>query len=157
MRISWCPIVRKLNGGAAARFRYDVAADRWWWSPETFGLLGLPPVAPTADLLVRVVHREDRARVRRALADSCIAGTPFALEHRVLHADGRLRTVVLVGEPETAADGGITALSGMLVDITDGLLAEPPTLDERIRVLTAEVERELPGLGVNGDRGRGRR
>jgi hypothetical protein len=126
--------------GAPGRYRYDVATDRWWWSPEAFAVLGLPPTRPTADLLLRAVHRDDRPRVRRAVADSCSTGTPFALEHRVLHPDGRLRTVVLVGEPETAPGGGITALCWMLVDITDGQLAEPPAPDEQVRVLMTEVE-----------------
>jgi hypothetical protein len=127
---------------AAARYRYDVGTGRWWWSPEAFTVLGLPPAStsPTADLLLRAVHRDDRPRVRRALSDSCTAGTPFALEHRVLHSDGRVRTVVLVGEPERAPGAGTTALCGMLVDVTDGRLAEPAPPDEQVRILETEVE-----------------
>ena len=129
---------RPARTAAAGRYRYDVAADRWWWSPEAYVVLGLPPVPPTADLLLRAVHRDDRARVRRALADSCSTGGPFALEHRVVRADGLERTVVLVGEPETAPDRGITALCGMLVDVTDGRPDQSP--DEQLRALTTEVE-----------------
>ena len=134
------------GNGPAGRYRYDLAADRWWWSPETFAVLGQAPAStpPTADLLLRAVHRPDRPRVRQAVADACTTGTPFALELRVQHADGWMRTVVLVGEPETAADApGVTALSGMLVDVTDGRLADPDAPDapdEQVRLLETEVE-----------------
>jgi hypothetical protein len=129
--------------GPAGRYRYDLAADRWWWSTEAFALLGQRPAStpPAADVLLRAVHRPDRPRVRQALADACTAGTPFALEFRVVHPDGRPRTVVLVGEPEPAADGhGVTALSGMLVDVTDGRPADPVDPDEQVRMLETEVE-----------------
>ena len=129
--------------GAAGRYRYDVAADRWWWSPEAYALLGQPPAStpPAADVLLRTVHRSDRPRVRQALADACTVGTPFALELRVQHPDGRSRTVVLVGEPETPAPGhGVAALAGMLVDVTDGRLVDAVAPDEQVRVLETEVE-----------------
>lgn len=125
---------------AAGRYRHDVGTDAWWWSPEVFAALGLPagPTPPTADLLLAAVHPDDQPRVRRALADSCGPGRPFALEHRVLRPDGGVRTVVLVGEPEGGPDG-VTALSGLLVDVTDGRLPAPGT-DERVRLLETEVE-----------------
>ncbi len=127
---------------AVGRYRYDVGADAWWWSPEVFAVLGLPSgqTPPTTDLLLGAVQRDDQPRVRRALTDSCTAGTPFALEHRVPRPDGGMRTVVLVGEPETGPDGSVTALSGMLVDVTDGRVADPPVPDEQLRALATEVE-----------------
>ena len=126
---------------AAGRYRYDVGADAWWWSPEVFVVLGLPsgPTPPTAARLLAAVHPDDRSRVRRALTDSCSTGTPFAVEHRVLRPDGGVRTLVLVGEPENGPDG-VTALSGLLVDVTDGRPAEPAALDEQVRLLETEVE-----------------
>jgi hypothetical protein len=127
--------------GPTGRYRYDVGADRWWWSPEAFDVLGLTPgrTPPAADLLSRSVHPDDAARVRRALADSCTAGTPFALEHQVLHPAG-VRTVVLVGEPETAPEGAVTALSGLVVDVTDNRPAGRDAVDEHVRALETEVE-----------------
>jgi ANTAR domain/PAS fold len=127
---------------AAGRYRYDLGAEAWWWSPEVYAVLGLPsgPTPPSADLLLGAVHRDDQPRVRRALTESCTTGTPFAVEHRMLRPDGSVRTVVLVGEPETGPDGGVTALSGLVVDVTDGRPAEPPAVDEQVRALETEVE-----------------
>jgi hypothetical protein len=131
------------GAGPAGRYRYDVEADRWWWSPEAFAVLGQPPTSPppAADLLLRAVHRTDRPRVRQAVAGACTTGTPFALELRVQRADGSTRTVVLVGEPEAAPDGHrVSGLSGMLVDVTDGRAAGPADPDDQVRVLETEVE-----------------
>lgn len=128
--------------GAAARYRYDLSSDQWWWSPEVFALHGVTPgsAAPGAALLLAGVHPEDRERVRRALADGCTTGTAFAVEHRVLRPDADVRTVVLVGEPELAPDGTVTALGGLLVDVTDGRHPEPTSAEEQVRALEIEVE-----------------
>lgn len=122
------------------RYRYDLQADRWWWSPEVFAIHGLPADAdrPGVPLLLAGIHPEDRARVRQALADACTAGAPFALEHRVVRASGEVRTAVLVGELETGPDGAVTALSGLVVDVTDGRLV--PEGHEQVRHLETEVE-----------------
>ncbi|WP_448614459.1 ANTAR domain-containing protein [Modestobacter sp. URMC 112] len=129
-------------GGATARYRYDLRSDQWWWSPEVFALHGVAPrsAAPGAALLLEAVHPDDRERVRRALADGCTTATPFAVEHRVRRPDADVRTVVLVGEPELAPDGTVTALSGLLVDVTDGRLAAPTPAAEQLRALETEVE-----------------
>ncbi|HEV7872446.1 MAG TPA: PAS and ANTAR domain-containing protein [Modestobacter sp.] len=127
--------------GAAGRYRYDTTTGRWWWSPETFAVLGVTPTSapPTVDQLMRAVHRDDRPRVRRALADLCTSGTPFAVEHRVLHADGRIRTVVLVGEVDPSPGGVPAAVRGLLVDVTEGRPAGPTAPDEQVQALETEI------------------
>jgi hypothetical protein len=124
----------------AGRYRYDLRGDQWWWSPQVFELHGLVPGSqqPGIPLLLAGVHPEDRPRVRQALVDACTGGIPFALEHRVVRADGQVRTAVLVGEPETGPDGGPTALSGVVVDVTAGRLPAEPA--DQVRHLETEVE-----------------
>ena len=124
--------------GPAGRYRYDLGSDQWWWSPEMFELHGLAAgdQRPDIPLLLESVHPGDRARVRQALTDACTAGIPFALEHRVKRASGVIRTAVFIGELETGPDGGIAALSGLIVDITDGRV----TSEDGDRVSTLETE-----------------
>ncbi|MCW2537366.1 MAG: fold-containing protein [Modestobacter sp.] len=128
------------GGGPAGRYRYDLRTDQWWWSPQVFALHGLTPgsVLPGVSLLLTGAHPQDRARVRQALADACTAGVPFALEHRVVRSDGEVRTAVLVGELETTPDGQVTALSGLVVDVTDGRAAAQP--GDQVRALESEIE-----------------
>jgi len=124
----------------AARYRCGPAGERWWWSPELYQLLGLRPGdrQPCAELMVEGAHREDRPRVQSALQEALRHGAPFAVEHRVVRPDGTVRTVVLFGEPEPAADGGVAAVSGLVIDVTDGRVAAGG--DHQVHALESEVE-----------------
>jgi hypothetical protein len=120
------------------RYRLDPRSTAWWWSPEMFDVLGIPAegTRPSTELLLQSQHRADRARTLEAITESCATGRPFALETRVLRPDGATRVVVLVGEPQTAEDDGVTALEGMCVDVTGGRLADD---DDVVVALEAEV------------------
>ena len=113
---------------APGRYR-DAPGAGWWWSAEMFALLGLEPGSgpPSLDLLLRHQHVEDRPRTLAALADARQLGCPFCLEVRVHLMAAPDRTLVLVGEPETGPDGTVTAVNGLLAELTDG----PPGGDHR--------------------------
>ena len=122
------------------RYRYDRRTQAWWWSPEMFTMHGLPATSPppATEEYLRYQHAEDRARVLEAIARACADGRAFALETRVVRADGRGRAVVLVGEPQRDPSGEVAAVEGMCVDITD---CRPPGSElDRTRALEAEVE-----------------
>ena len=124
----------------AGRFRGDLATEQWWWSPELHTLLGLTAgaVRPSVQLLLSHVHDDDRPGLREALAASGTCGSPFAREHRLLRADGVQRRALLVCEPEVDPAGTVLALSGMLLDVTDGSPGGPDP--EQVRHLETEVE-----------------
>jgi hypothetical protein len=105
-----------------------------------FTMHGLPATSPppATEEYLRYQHAEDRTRVLEAIARACADGRAFALETRIVRADGRDRAVVLVGEPQRDATGEIVAVEGMCVDITE---CRPPGSDgDRARALEAEVE-----------------
>ena len=121
------------------RYRYDRRADSWWWSPEMFALYGLPTDSPQPDteMYLRYQYPQDRARVIEAISGACAMGRSFALETRILRADGRERDVVLVGEPLADDTGVVLAVEGMAVDITE---CHPPGSPvERAHALEVEV------------------
>ena len=122
------------------RFRGDLSTGQWWWSPELYALHGIPAgsVQPTVGLLLSHVVPEDRGALREALGAAGTAGVSFAQEYRVLRMDGRARTAVLVCEPEVDLTGAVTALAGLVVDVTDGRVAGPG--DDRVHSLETEVE-----------------
>jgi hypothetical protein len=104
-----------------------------------FDLYGLPSVSPQPDTesYLGYQHAEDRARVLEAISEGCATGQGFALETRILRADGEERDVVLVGEPRLEMTGAVTAVEGMAIDITE---CHPPgSLTERAHALQAEV------------------
>jgi hypothetical protein len=122
------------------RYRYDRRTQGWWWSPEMFTVHGLPPTAapPATEEYLRFQHAEDRPRIREAIAGACAEGRAFALETRIVRADGHDRAVVLVGEPQRDPTGAVAAVEGMCVDITD--CRHPGPDGDRTRALEAEVE-----------------
>ncbi|MCU1619123.1 MAG: putative sensor protein [Modestobacter sp.] len=124
----------------AGRFRGDLGTEQWWWSAELYALHGIPAgsVQPTLGLLLSHVHTEDRPALREALSAAGTAGTPFAREYRVLRMDGEERTALLVCEAEADPAGAVSALSGLVVDVTDSRVTPPP--DEQVRHLETEVE-----------------
>jgi hypothetical protein len=121
------------------RYRYDRRSGNWWWSPEVFILHGLPPSSapPTTEEYLRYQHADDRARLLEAITRACTDGRAFALETRIVRADGQERAIVLVGEPQRDPTGEVAAVEGMCVDITE---CRPPGSDvERAQALEAEV------------------
>jgi PAS domain-containing protein len=124
----------------AGRFRGDLATEQWWWSAELFAMHGLPgeSVRPSVGLLLSYVHADDRPGLQEALRGAATAAVPFAREYRVQRADGQQRTALLVCEPERDAVGTVTALSGLVVDVTESRSAVPG--DEQVRHLETEVE-----------------
>jgi ANTAR domain/PAS fold len=122
----------------AGRYRLDPRSTDWWWSPEMYQLLDLPPEGthPCTELMLQLQHREDRARTLAALTGACTEGRPFAVETRMLRRDGTLRVMLLVGEPLTDGHGGVSSVEGLCVDVTAGRLAHD---DDLVTALQTEV------------------
>lgn len=101
-------------------FVYVVAEARWWWSDLLYALYGFAPgeVVPTADLMARHLHPEDRASVESALLDRLRDGQPFASVHRIRDAHRRERTVLTVGRGVMSPEGTVTEVRGYVVDLT---------------------------------------
>ena len=123
-----------------ARFRGDLSTEQWWWSAELFALHGIPSgsVQPSVGLLLSHVHGDDRLAVQEALREAATTATPFTREYRVLRMDGEPRCALLVCEPETDAAGSVTALTGLVIDVT--AVRAPAPAHEQLRHLETEVE-----------------
>ncbi|MFD6133951.1 PAS and ANTAR domain-containing protein [Isoptericola sp. NPDC056618] len=106
------------------RFRYDVAEGAWWWSDETYRILGFEPheVVPTWSLLLSHQHTEDRDEVQEVLETAARTGEAFSNVHRITDARGRERTLSDVGEgrcdPTTRA---VTHVVGFHADVTSAV------------------------------------
>jgi hypothetical protein len=129
------PAIRRLAG----RYRYDLRRSAWWWSPEMAALRGSADDVAEAstERLLEYLHPEDRARTLAALTAACTEARPFTLRIRILRGDGEQRAAVLLGEPETEPDGAVSAVEGLLLDITDS--APPDGADDRSDALQTEV------------------
>ena len=104
-----------------------------------FTLHGLPHGTPPPDIeaYLQYQHAEDRPRVVEAISRACATGRDFALETRIIRADGERRDVVLVGECRSDDRATVTAVEGMAIDITE---CHPPgSAADRAQALQAEV------------------
>jgi PAS domain S-box-containing protein len=113
--------------------------DRYWWSDETFRLLGFEPQSrqPTAAFFYSLVHPEDRETVR-AVADSAIAdGSDYKVDFRAVRPDGSVRYFRETVEIVCDAQGLATGLAGTLLDITDRKRAQHELDAERERLALA--------------------
>ncbi|RYP83996.1 ANTAR domain-containing protein [Nocardioides guangzhouensis] len=112
-------------------FRYDVPSETWHWSPGIFHIYGFEPgdVVPTTDLMRRHVHPED-TDLAFSIGDRALrSGESFSSHFRIVDNEQRVREVIAVGHSVLGDEGGVTALEGHVVDITD---AEATLVQEQV-------------------------
>jgi len=88
------------------------------WSDELFRLCGIEPgsVAPTMDLLMHHVHPEDRLPLEVAFDIACEERSMYALDVRLVRADGSERWVHHRGSATLEASGTVRIV-GTVLDI----------------------------------------
>lgn len=103
----------------------------WLWDMQTnvvegdeslFRLFGVDPEAAASgsfELLVSLIHADDRERVKAATLLSATEGVDLDEEFRIVRPDGTVRWIVDKGRVLFDADGKPRNLVGACVDVTD--------------------------------------
>ncbi len=101
-------------------WQWNLLDDTALWSEETYRIFGLPfvPLARHGIHFVSLIHTDDQARVGQALADAIAKNTPYDLEYRIRHPDGRERIIHAQGEVLRRDDGTPVTFRGTVQDIT---------------------------------------
>ena len=104
-------------------FRYDALSGRMTWSDAFSGILGFfgGDIVPSLDLLAAHQHPDDRALLGEGLRQLLETGEPLARRYRIVDARRQIRFVLATGAAELDVDGQVVAVSGFLVDLTEGL------------------------------------
>jgi diguanylate cyclase (GGDEF)-like protein/PAS domain S-box-containing protein len=90
------------------------------WSEGLYRILGLEEdVVPGLESYLSMLHREDRDRVRRTIADAMKNDLPFELETRVVLPDGRERVVQQRGQVVRARGRHGSRMTSILYDVTE--------------------------------------
>ena len=119
------------NIGNVGSWENDLVTNRLWWSAETRKIFGLGEDAQvTIEDFFRMVHPEDRERVR-SLGDISRKGNElYNVEHRILRDSGEERFVHQIAKVFRNEKGVPLLMIGSIQDITDRKRAE-----QEIRVL----------------------
>lgn len=114
------------NQCVAGTFHVDLDGWKIGWSDGMFELHGYErgDVVPTLELLYSHKHPEDRPRCEEIDAQVCRAGGYFCMYHRIIDARGRIRRVLTSGDAIMNAEGKVTSLDGVMVDLTSTLQRE---------------------------------
>jgi PAS domain S-box-containing protein len=110
------------------------------YSPAGAALFGVTPeelMIPSDAYVERFVHPDDRAYVRQTLLDhGGPRGDGYSMEHRILRADGEVRTVREVAELLRDAEGRYLHTIGVIQDITESKRAEVALRESETRFRT---------------------
>jgi two-component system, cell cycle sensor histidine kinase and response regulator CckA len=108
--------------GAVYRCAPDAAWTMAFCSDEIQEITGFPAsdfVGNSRRTYASVIHEDDRSGVGASVDEALAAGLPFALEYRVVRADGTLRWVYEKGQGIRSAAGDHLWLDGAIFDIAE--------------------------------------
>jgi PAS domain S-box-containing protein len=97
-----------------------------YWSEECFRILGfdLAKAPPPLEAIFQRIHPDDRTKAADVMVRASSDRSDFMLDYRVIHDDGRVRDLHLVGHPVFSGSGDLTEFVGTLIDVTERRQAE---------------------------------
>lgn len=110
----------------AGSYHIDLVHGTAAWSDGLYHLHGYErgEVVPTMELILAHKHPDDRPRAQEIVDEVILHGGHFSIYHRIIDAHGRLHQVLTSGEGFVDASGRVTAIDGMMVDLTATLQRE---------------------------------
>ena len=102
-------------------WEFDLAADRIWWSEETFRIFGLTPGTGEPDFadVLLSIHPEDAPRFDHAIQQAINHREPYRLDLRITCPDGAQKHILAQGSPVSDNQQKVVRLIGTVLDITD--------------------------------------
>ncbi|MFM2080744.1 MAG: hypothetical protein RLZZ219_1426 [Cyanobacteriota bacterium] len=125
----------------------DLRRGELLWSDEIYRIFELDPARfePSYEMFLQCVHPDDRSLVDQAYSRSLIDRQPYAVNHRLLMPDGRIKIIAERCETSFSDDGEPLISIGTALDITEPTLARE-RLEMGERKLRSLVE--LAPLGI---------
>jgi PAS domain S-box-containing protein len=129
------------ESAGAGIWSLDLASGRYWVTPRTLKLLGLPPDATvTLDSVLAMVHPDDRESIRRAIDEAVRSGEEGQAEYRIIRPDGVVRWLTSRGRTQPGSPNGPVRLMGATVDISERKRLEEVARDLTGRIIAAHEE-----------------
>ena len=121
----------------------------WAWDPRTnkmlhcseevFRIYGLRPREglPSFEMLLQLIHPDDRDRIRESTVESVRQKIERLLEFRIVLPDGTLKYIESIRRPVLDGAGNVVEVIGTSIDVTERKRAEEQK--ERLRKLEADL------------------
>ncbi|MET4589401.1 PAS and ANTAR domain-containing protein [Arthrobacter sp. 754] len=128
----------------AGTFKVDVPAMTVEWSDGMYQVHGYKrgEVVPTLDLLLSHKHADDRQHCQDIVTKILQSGGYFSMYHRIVDARGNTRHVLTSGDAIKDEDGRVTALEGIMLDLSSTLRRETEQI-AREAVVAATATRSI--------------
>ncbi|HEY0901407.1 MAG TPA: ATP-binding protein [Micavibrio sp.] len=112
--------------GHMGHWRWPIGNENITWSDEIYRIFGVKKGAfhPSLDTLTTLVHKRDISRVMQAFQRAIIEQKNYEMEFRAVRPDGETRYIRCEGKCEQDEDGDVSALFGIMQDITERTLHE---------------------------------
>ncbi len=120
-RLAEARLDRAVRGTRVGPWEYEVATDRYWFTPQFLELLGYEPseVSPTREFKTAIVHPDDAEHVDREFARHLAGSDVYDVEFRILTKTGDYRWFRSRATCERDSEGKPLRVSGALQDVTE--------------------------------------
>ena len=114
------------NDCTAGTFFIDAVTGVMTWSDALYRIHGYQrgEIVPTLELALAHKHPDDRAKLLEMNAGLGKAGGHFASYHRLIDSHQREHRVLTTGEAVLDANGRLSSITGIMVDLTSTVRAE---------------------------------
>ena len=107
--------------GHMGHWMWRIGEEKLEFSRELYRIFGVTPdtFIPTFDSINNMMHRRDRGRMAQSFQRAMIERKRYEMEFRVMRPTGEARFIVLQGRCELDAEGDVSALFGIMQDVTE--------------------------------------
>lgn len=127
----------------AGHWRLEAAERSVSWSDEIFNIAGIAKEqgVPNQAEILKLYHFEDRDEARMKLIHALKTGDGWSIRTRLVRPDGEVRSVISHGVCEQRAGGRVTAVFGVLADVTEleNATREQALAQERLQSVQSEL------------------
>ncbi len=130
-------------------FEWEISSDVVTWTDELHRIYGLEPgqFGGTVEAFLAKVYPEDVELTRRVVFEAWRKPGPFSYDHRIVRADGSIRSLHTRGDVIKDAEGHAVRLVGSCWDVTE-LTEAAKTRERLLSLLQATIEATTDGTLV---------
>jgi two-component system cell cycle sensor histidine kinase PleC len=112
--------------GRMGHWNWNLGQEDIQWSDELYNIFGVArqEFRPTLENISRHIQKRDLARVNHVLQRATMGQNNYETEFRVVRPDGEIRFLRCEGRCARDSNGEVTALYGIMQDMTERILYE---------------------------------